>query len=188
MCCLLLVKRGCFSRVRWEGHWSKENIPKVHTPLPPQKEREPEENLHITPAWPENTLKLGWWDTGDRAAFQKVGSLRAGEFCVVHQRCVGDTTVKGLAAHNPVPVPRGTREQNFLLETESFLLSKSHKKAYQNSSQDLAESWWLFVQIFTTGKMILPPSLFTSCLNVQFHNGTPLQYLCLENPMGRGGW
>lgn len=119
--------------------------PHSHHPTPPPpttttKEREPEENLHITPAWTDNTLKLGWWDTGDRAAFQKVGSLQAGEICVVHQRCVGDTTVKGLAAHSPVPVPRGTCEQNFLLETESFLLSKPHKKAYQNSSQDLAES------------------------------------------------
>lgn len=134
------------------------------------EEREPEENLHTAPGWPDNTLKLGWWDTGDGAAFQKVCSLWAGEVCIVHQRLVGDTTVKGHAAHSPVPVPRGTCEQNFLLETENFLLSRWHKKAYQNSFQALKESWWLSVRTFTTGKVSLSLSLFMpSCLSALSH-------------------
>lgn len=161
-----LSKEGASAESGGKVTGVKKRSPKYPHP----KEREPEDNLRITPAWPDNTLKLGWWHTGDRAAFQKVGSLWAGEGCVVHQRCVRDTTVKGLAAHSPVPVPRGTREQDFLLETESFLLSESHKKAHQNSSQASAESWWLSVYIFTTGKMILPLSLFTPGPNMQFHN------------------
>lgn len=129
------------------------------------KEREPEDNWHTAPAWPNNTLKLGWWDTGDGAAFQKVCPLWAGEVCVVHQRWVRDATVEGHTAHSPVPVPRGTCEQNFLLETENFLLSKSHRKTNQNSFQALEKSWCLLAQTFTTAKLF-----FSLCLIVWTYN------------------
>lgn len=138
--CYRVIRRGWYNRANGKGIGVKKRSSRN------PKERGSEENLHTVPSWPDHTLKLGWWDTGDWAAFQKVRSLWAREGCVVHQRRVRNATVNRHAAHSPVPVPRGTCEQNFLLETENFPLSKSHKKVYQNSFQALEESWQLFVQ------------------------------------------
>lgn len=160
-CCPLALwwcyQKRVAQQSKWEEYWGEEKIPKV-----PQRERGWRE-LAFSSWLADNTLKLGWWGTGDWTAFQKICSLWAGKGRIVHQRWVGNTTIKGHAAHNPVPVPRGTCEQNFLLETENFFPSRSHKKAYQSRFQALAESWWLLVQTFKIGKMIMPCSLLRPC-------------------------
>lgn len=77
------------------------------------------QGAHIQfPGWPNDTLEFGWWDTWDGTAFQEVSTLRAGEVCIVHQGCFGDTTVNVHAGHILVPVARGTSEENPFLETE----------------------------------------------------------------------
>lgn len=101
------------------------------------------------PGWPNDTLEFGWWDTRDGTALQEVSTLRAGEVCVVHQGCFGDTTVNAHAGHILVPVARGTSEENPFLETESFLLSMSHRMTInQICFLALEESQWLFVRPF----------------------------------------
>lgn len=101
------------------------------------------------PGWPNDTLEFGWWDTRDGTALQEVSTLRAGEVSIVHQGCFGDTTVNAHAGHILVPVARGTSEENPFLETESFLLSMSHRMTInQICFLALEESQWLFVRPF----------------------------------------
>lgn len=127
------------------------------------KERRTEGTLYIGPGWLNNTLKLGWWDTGNGAALQKAGSLWAGEGCIIHQSWIGKATIKGHTPHCPVPVPWGACEQNVLLETENFLC-QGHIKTFIKRS-----SWWLFVQTFKRGtnRFCLSPFL---CLIVLTHS------------------
>lgn len=107
------------------GRLTGVSIPKVcpltpitPPPPPPPKRRTWRELALITPAWTDNTLKLGWWDTGDRAAFSESWFPPSGRNLRSSPKMRrGHHSPRRLAAHSPVPVPRGTCEQNFLLET-----------------------------------------------------------------------
>lgn len=129
----------------FEAHVSVNTVQKS-----PYRAREWMKGAHIQfPGWPNDTLEFGWWDTRDGTALQEVSTLRAGKVCIVHQGCFGDTTVNAHAGHILVPVARGTSEENPFLETESFLLSTSHRLTInQICFLALEESQWLFVRPF----------------------------------------
>lgn len=65
---------------------------------------------------PGHTLKLGWRDAGNEAAFLEASPFSAGEGGLGHQGWVREATIQGFAAHDLVPVPRGACKHDVPLE------------------------------------------------------------------------
>ena len=70
---------------------------------------------------------------------------------------------------------------SILWHSAFFAVQLAH--SYMTTGKTIALIIWTFV-----GKVMFPLFNMLSRFIVGEGNGTPLQYSCLENPMGRGAW